>query len=71
MVYSRNPETSAPCAALEAIRILNDESPWVWLFNRQNLIAVNTSRLTTGDSLAWGPGHLMYMNHPYDWTVQE
>jgi len=55
----------------EAIRILNDESPWVWLFNRQNLIAVNTSRLTTGDSLAWGPGHLMYMNHPYDWTVQE
>ncbi len=55
----------------EAIRILNDEAPWVWLFNRQNLIAVNTSRLTTGDSLAWGPGHLMYMNHPYDWTVQE
>jgi peptide/nickel transport system substrate-binding protein len=54
-----------------AIKILNEECPWVWLFNRQNLIAVNTSRLTTGDSPAWGPGHLMYMNHPYDWTVTE
>ena len=55
----------------EAIRILNDESPWVWLFNRQNLIAVNTGKLTTGDSPAWGPGHLNTFNHPFDWTLTE
>jgi len=55
----------------EAIRILNEEVPWVWLFNRQNLIAVNTARLTTGTAPAWGPGHLMYHNHAFDWTVTE
>src|SRR5439155_7441341 len=25
----------------KAIKILNEEVPWVWLFNRKNLIAVN------------------------------
>jgi peptide/nickel transport system substrate-binding protein len=54
-----------------AIRILNEEVPWVPLFNRQNLIAVNTARLTTGSTPAWGPGHVMYVNHAFDWTVTE
>ena len=55
----------------EAIRILNEDSPWIWMFDRQNLIAVNTGQLTTGTEPAWGPGHIMYHNHAYDWTVQE
>ncbi len=54
-----------------AVRILNEDSPWVWLFDRQNLIAVNTAKLTTGSSAAWGPGHIMYHNHAFDWTVEE
>ena len=55
----------------EAIRILNEDSPWVWLFDRSNLIAVNTSKLATGTEPAWGPGHIMYHNHAFDWTVEE
>jgi ABC-type transport system substrate-binding protein len=51
-----------------AIKILNEDLPWVPLFNRQNLIAVNTGKLKTGTVPAWGPGHLMYQNHAYDWT---
>lgn len=54
-----------------AVKILNEDSPWVWLFNRNNLIAVNTGKLTTGTEPAWGPGHIMYHNHAYDWTVEE
>jgi peptide/nickel transport system substrate-binding protein len=54
-----------------AIKILNEDLPWVPLFNRQNLIAVNTGKLKTGTAPAWGPGHLMYQNHAYDWTVAE
>ena len=54
----------------EAIRILNEDSPWVWLFDRNNLIAVNSGRLTTGSEPAWGPGHIMYHNHAFDWTVE-
>lgn len=53
-----------------AIKILNEDCPWVWLFDRKNLIAVNAD-LKTGDSPAWGPGHIMYANHAYDWTVTE
>jgi peptide/nickel transport system substrate-binding protein len=55
----------------EAIRILNDDAPWVWLFDRQNLIAVNTAKLSTGETPAWGPANIMYNNHAYDWTVTE
>lgn len=54
-----------------AVKILNEDAPWVWLFDRNNLIAVNTSQLTTGTLPAWGPGHIMYHNHAYDWTVEE
>lgn len=54
-----------------AIRILNEDLPWIWLFDRKNLIAVNTGKLTTGTAPAWGPGHMMYHNHAWDWTVTE
>lgn len=54
-----------------AVKILNEDSPWVWLFDRSNLIAVNTSKLTTGSEPAWGPGHIMYHNHAWDWTLEE
>ena len=47
----------------EAVKILNEDAPWVWLFDRKNLIAVNTASLTTGSTPAWGPGHIMYHNH--------
>jgi peptide/nickel transport system substrate-binding protein len=52
-----------------AVKILNEDSPWIWLFDRKNLIAVNTTKLTTGANPAWGPGSVMYENHAYDWTV--
>ena len=55
----------------EAIRILNEDAPWVWLFDRQNLIAVNSAKLSTGDTPAWGPANIMYSNHAHDWTVTE
>jgi peptide/nickel transport system substrate-binding protein len=51
-----------------AIRILNEESPSVWLFNRQNLIALNTARL---ENSVWGPGHIYYFNQANEWTVTE
>jgi len=54
-----------------AVKILNEDSPWIWLFDRKNLIAANSARLTTGTTPAWGPGHIMYHNHAFDWTVQE
>jgi peptide/nickel transport system substrate-binding protein len=53
----------------KAIVILNDELPWVWLFNRKNLIAVN-KKLNT-NSNAWGPGSILYANHAQDWTVTQ
>lgn len=53
----------------QAIKILNEDSPWIWLFDRKNLIAVNTQKLTTGTAPAWGPANIMYENHAYDWTV--
>jgi peptide/nickel transport system substrate-binding protein len=52
-----------------AIKILNDELPWVWLFNRKNLIAVN-KKLNT-NSPAFGPGHILYANHAQTWTVTQ
>ena len=53
----------------QAIKILNDELPWVWLFDRRNLIAVNTTMLNTGEQPAWAPGHIMYHNFAETWTV--
>ena len=52
-----------------AIAILNEELPWVFLFDRKNLMAVNTERLDTGDTEVWGPGHIMYRNNVENWTV--
>jgi peptide/nickel transport system substrate-binding protein len=51
-----------------AIRILNEESPNVWLFDRQNLVAVNTARLQNS---VWGPGHIYWFNRANEWTVVE
>lgn len=53
----------------QAIKLLNDELPWVWLFNRKNLIAVNKTKLNTGTTPVWGPGHIMYRNNVETWTV--
>ncbi|HKG25214.1 MAG TPA: ABC transporter substrate-binding protein, partial [Thermomicrobiales bacterium] len=50
-----------------AIKILNEEVPWVWLFDRKNLLAVNKKLNTNGP--AFGPGHILYANHAQDWTV--
>jgi peptide/nickel transport system substrate-binding protein len=52
-----------------AIKILNEELPWVWLFDRKNLLAVNKKLVTNGN--AFGPGHILYANHAQDWTVME
>lgn len=54
----------------EAIEILNEEAPWVWLFNRQGFRVVN-EKLNTGDKNVWGPGHLGYHNYVEDWTLEE
>lgn len=55
----------------KAIRILNEDLPWVWLFDRQNLIAVNMQTLSTGDEPVWGPGNVLYHNNVIEWTVNE
>ena len=52
----------------QAIRILNEEAPNVWLFDRQNLVAVNTGKL---ENSVWGPGHIMWLNNAQTWTVAE
>jgi len=52
----------------KAIKILNEEAPNIWLFNRQNLVAVNTGKL--GNSV-WGPGHIKWLNHAETWVVNE
>jgi len=54
-----------------AVKILNEDAPWIWLFDRKNLIAVHTDKLTTGTTPAFGPGHFMFHNHAFDWTVTE
>ena len=51
-----------------AIKILNEEAPNVWLFNRQNLVAVNTAKL---ENSVWGPGHIMWLNNAQTWNVVE
>jgi ABC-type transport system substrate-binding protein len=51
-----------------AIKILNEESPNVWLFDRQNLVAVNTGKL---ENSVWGPGHIMWLNNAQTWSVVE
>jgi peptide/nickel transport system substrate-binding protein len=51
-----------------AIKILNEESPNVWLFDRQNLVAVNTGKL---QNAVFGPGHIMWLNNVQDWQVAE
>jgi len=51
-----------------AIRILNEESPWVWLFDRQNLLALNSGSL---QNTVWGPGHIYWDNRAFEWTVTE
>ncbi len=52
----------------KAIKILNEEAPTVWLFDRKNLAAVNTGKLQNS---VWGPGHIMWLNNAQDWTVVE
>lgn len=54
-----------------AIKILNEDLPWIWLFDRKNLIAVNTQQLDTGDGATWGPGNVLYSNNAQAWTVTE
>lgn len=51
-----------------AIKILNTDLPWVYLFDRKNLIAVNT-KLKTGEGTNWGPGSVLYANNAHTWTV--
>jgi peptide/nickel transport system substrate-binding protein len=53
-----------------AIKIMNEELPWVWLFDRKNLIAVNTA-FNAGDPPAFGPGHILYANNAHLWTVTQ
>lgn len=52
----------------KAMKILNQDQPWVWLFDRQNLIAVN-KKLDTGGKGAWGAGHVGYHNFAEQWTL--
>jgi peptide/nickel transport system substrate-binding protein len=66
-VYSQ--EEQAPFYQ-QAIKILNEDCPWVWLFDRKNLIAVNNGHLVTGDKPAWGAGSIRYENYAWEWTVK-
>lgn len=52
----------------KAILILNEEAPNVWLFDRQNLLALNSAKL---ENTVWGPGHIMWLNNAQTWTVAE
>jgi len=52
----------------KAIKILNEEAPNVWLFDRQNLLALNSAKLKNS---VWGPGHIMWLNNAQNWTVAE
>jgi peptide/nickel transport system substrate-binding protein len=53
----------------QAVAILNDELPFVWLFNRQNLVVVN-EKLDTAGPGGWAAGSLMYHNFIEDWTLE-
>lgn len=55
----------------EAIKTLNEDLPWVWLFDRKNLIAFNNQILSTGAEPAWGPGNVLYHNNANEWEVNE
>lgn len=50
----------------KAIKILNEEAPNVWLFNRKNLLALNSAKL---ENTVWGPGHIMWRNNAETWVV--
>ncbi len=52
----------------QAVAILNEELPFIFLFNRNNLVVVN-ERLNTGEG-AWAAGSLMYHNFIEDWTLE-
>jgi peptide/nickel transport system substrate-binding protein len=66
-VYSQ--EEQAPFYQ-QAIKILNEDCPWVWLFDRKNLIAVNSGHLVTGDKPVWGAGSIRYENYAWEWNVK-
>ncbi len=51
-----------------AIRILNEEAPNIWLFDRKNLLALNSAKL---ENTVWGPGHIMWRNFAETWVVNE
>jgi peptide/nickel transport system substrate-binding protein len=51
-----------------AVRILNEEAPNAWLYDRQNLLALNSGRL---QNTVWGPGHIYWDNNAETWTVTE
>ena len=51
-----------------AIKILNEESPNVWLFDRQNLVA---STQASSRTAVFGPGHIMWLNDAQAWEVVE
>jgi peptide/nickel transport system substrate-binding protein len=53
----------------QAVAVLNDELPFVWLFNRNNLVVIN-EKLNTGGQGAWAAGSLMYHNFIEDWTLE-
>lgn len=52
----------------QAVQILNDELPTIWLFNRQNIV-VSNKKLNTNGHQAWATGSLMYHNYIEDWTL--
>ena len=52
----------------QAIAILNDDLPSIWLFNRQNIVVAN-NKLDYAGHQAWATGSLMYHNYIEDWTV--
>ena len=53
----------------QAIKILNDDLPSIWLFNRQNIVVAN-KKLDTAGHQAWATGSLMYHNYIEQWTAK-
>jgi peptide/nickel transport system substrate-binding protein len=53
----------------QAVKILNDDLPSIWLFNRQNIVVQN-KKLDTAGHQAWATGSLMYHNYIEQWTVK-
>ncbi len=52
----------------QAVAILNEELPTIFLFNRQNIVVAN-KKLDTAGHQAWATGSLMYHNYIEEWTV--